>query len=924
MLNFSAMKHISTRFVTGLLLWMIPVGVFATHNRAGEIRLRQIGPLTLEATIVTWTKASSVAADRDTLTICWGDGSCMSVVRVNGPNGKGEILANYDNIKYNEYVAIHTYAGPSRYTISMTDPNRIAGILNVNPPSSDNVPFYIETVYDFQNQFFGAQNSTPILQEPPIDIACLGKPFKHNPNAVDPDDDSLTYEFITPLQGPGTPVPNYSFPNQIVPGPNNLLQINRLTGDILWVSPQKAGEYNLAFIVVSWRNGVPIDTTVRDMQISVEDNCNNNPPEVDAIDEICVVAGQKVSFPVSADDPDTLNYVLLSGNGVPFTTPYSPASFTVPLVYTLPVVNGVFEWQTTCEHIARFPYGVTFKARDSVNQSTPKLSDLKKVQIKVVGPAPEDLQAQAQLGIVDLSWEKPYVCENAAENYFFGFSVWRREGSNPFVPDTCDPGLNGKGYTQLTFFTNTMQNGRYVFRDTSVERGRTYCYRVLAVFARTSAGGFRFNFVESLASDEVCVQLPRDLPLITKASVEQTAATDGKLLVCFARPVATDLDTVINHGPYRFQLLRGNGFGPGNLQPIPGASITANEFWQIPDTCFIDGGLNTIGGPFHYKIDFFVRGEQTPLGSTNDASSLFLSILSTDQSNVLSWQYRTPWENYRFDIYRFNPALGDFSLIGSTTEQSYIDKGLENGKEYCYYVKSVGTYSIDGINDPIYNNSQELCGIPLDTVPPCPPVLMVDNICQDGGGSAVPPFQNDLAWTNPNLLCGGADDAVAYRIWYTPQKDLPLEPINILYGANNTNFQHQPEVGLAGCYAVSAIDSLGNESPLSDTVCVDNCPMYDLPNAFTPNGDGQNDVFTPFPGWRFVERVEMQIFNRWGNLVFETQDPMINWRGLNKQGKALADGTYFYICKVFERRVEGLVLRPEILNGFIELFGTGR
>ena len=82
------------------LLLLAPAAAFATHNRAGEIHIEQIGPLTIRATIITWTKASSVNADRDTLTICWGDGpnSCEQVGRVNG-GGEGVVLGN--DIKYN-------------------------------------------------------------------------------------------------------------------------------------------------------------------------------------------------------------------------------------------------------------------------------------------------------------------------------------------------------------------------------------------------------------------------------------------------------------------------------------------------------------------------------------------------------------------------------------------------------------------------------------------------------------------------------------------------------------------------------------------------------------------------------------------------------------------------------------------------------
>jgi hypothetical protein len=68
----------------------------------------------------------------------------------------------------------------------------------------------------------------------------------------------------------------------------------------------------------------------------------------------------------------------------------------------------------------------------------------------------------------------------------------------------------------------------------------------------------------------------------------------------------------------------------------------------------------------------------------------------------------------------------------------------------------------------------------------------------------------------------------------------------------------------------------------------------------------------------------MQIFNRWGNLVFATQDPAILWNGKNAEGKDVAEGTYLYVCKVYESRVGGEVLRQDVLSGYIELIRGGR
>jgi hypothetical protein len=83
-------------------------------------------------TITTYTKASSAGADRDSVPVIWGDGQTQYVYRINGPLLKGELLPN--DTKKNKYVAEHTYPGVGTYTISMTDPNRVGNILNLNYP----------------------------------------------------------------------------------------------------------------------------------------------------------------------------------------------------------------------------------------------------------------------------------------------------------------------------------------------------------------------------------------------------------------------------------------------------------------------------------------------------------------------------------------------------------------------------------------------------------------------------------------------------------------------------------------------------------------------------------------------------------------------------------------------------------------------
>ncbi|MCF8237084.1 MAG: choice-of-anchor L domain-containing protein [Saprospiraceae bacterium] len=69
-------------------------------------------------------------------------------------------------------------------------------------------------------------------------------------------------------------------------------------------------------------------------------------------------------------------------------------------------------------------------------------------------------------------------------------------------------------------------------------------------------------------------------------------------------------------------------------------------------------------------------------------------------------------------------------------------------------------------------------------------------------------------------------------------------------------------------------------------------PQYDIPNVFTPNGDNTNDYFIPFmdPG---IEIAECKVYSRWGNLVYDNEDPSIGWDG-TKDGKDLPSEVYGY------------------------------
>ena len=131
-------------------------------------------------------------------------------------------------------------------------------------------------------------------------------------------------------------------------------------------------------------------------------------------------------------------------------------------------------------------------------------------------------------------------------------------------------------------------------------------------------------------------------------------------------------------------------------------------------------------------------------------------------------------------------------------------------------------------------------------------------------------------------------------------------------------YDHYPETSLTGCYFVTAIDSFDNESEPSVRLCLDECSNYVLPNVFSPNGDGINDIYQPLRT-SYVERVDMRIFNRWGLQVFHTEDPDVNWDGkISGSNQLVAPGVYYYICLVYEYRLSGL--EEYALTGFIYVY----
>jgi gliding motility-associated-like protein len=118
---------------------------------------------------------------------------------------------------------------------------------------------------------------------------------------------------------------------------------------------------------------------------------------------------------------------------------------------------------------------------------------------------------------------------------------------------------------------------------------------------------------------------------------------------------------------------------------------------------------------------------------------------------------------------------------------------------------------------------------------------------------------------------------------------------------------HQFVVRSPGIYSVTAFNHCGNATA-AIKINEGPCSIY-FPSAFTPNDDGKNDRFGILNA-RLIKDYYLVVYNRWGEIVFETRNASIGWNGKYK-GSFLDTGTFVWQCSFKDdhqvRRLKGIV-----------------
>ncbi len=928
----------------------------ATHIRALEITARRISAstLTFEFTITGYRDVQGVEFANGEFR--FGDGS-EPVTEI-----PWIVIGNVGNDTEKwQFTLTHTFAGPGAYKVSYKEPFRNGGILNMS--NSIGTEYFTETLI-LIDPLIGI-NSTPILTVPPIDLGASGLIFIHNPGAFDEDGDSLSYRLSIPLQANGVNVSGYLSPvdpsfypdgfatgNQNQDGPPTLT-LDPGVGDLIWDAPGRAGEYNVSFIVEEWReiNGeyFRLGYVTRDMQIIIEET-DNQAPELTPPDDLCVAAGTSIDDTVYepdiiGTDPDN-HPVTLSAFGGPFEIPGAASYSPDPPVAQGPPGILEFFWDTDCSHIRERPYEVRFKVEDNPplangSPTAPKLVDFETWNITVVGPAPTGLTVTPLPGRrVQLDWDS-YSCPNTGAS----MQVWRRVGEFDFTPEDCEIGIP-PGYELVA--TLPIDSDVYIDNNDGVglAAGANYCYRLVATFPEPLGG-------TSYASNESCSEIVSNAALITKADIISTSTTTGETRVEWIDP--PDIDGVAFPGPYTYELLRATGSTRNKTSFESIATDLTDQFYD-------DSGLNTDANAYSYMV-VLIDNTLTVVDTSFAASTVRLDLQSRVGAINVTWDALVPWsiqdqdfpihEIYRDQVDTGNP--NDLVLIATVNAAqnglAFLDDGSHNGVplveeiEYCYYVRTQGSYDNDDptIPEPLINNSQIQCAQPNDEEAPCPPInvsfdpsVSCENLVGADSDCDFDDFLNRFSWEQDlSGECG--DDVESYNIYFS---ETGVEgSYQLLVNTIDTEYTHLGLNSFNGCYRITAVDRSGNESEPSETICNENCIKdqngklrYQLPNVFTPNGDGVNDTFRALGDNnsdacpRFVLSVDFLVIDRTGKELYsystgqtEVEDDLyINWDGRNNVGKRLAAGTYFYSVVV---RFDTLDPKDAVqnLNGWVQI-----
>ena len=306
---------------------------------------------------------------------------------------------------------------------------------------------------------------------------------------------------------------------------------------------------------------------------------------------------------------------------------------------------------------------------------------------------------------------------------------------------------------------------------------------------------------------------------------------------------------------------------------------STNELYSIPDlgagftyNWTTNGTITSGQGTSSITIDW----SNTPSGFINYA----VSVQATSPNGCLSQV-----EDFDLTIFRVLPTItqvGPFcvydnciTLTPTPINGTFIGTGM-NGNDFCPDNANIGSNVIT------YEYIQSGC-------------LFNTTITIDVNG------RPQLGLINPHnsyfQICEGDTSTKSYAITSNMVGNYTWDIEDSVLFGDLVSYTWDKE----GIYTISVVQTVNNcvSLPQQTTVTIDQCPqeLIYIPNTFTPDGNEHNQVFLPvFTSGFDPYDYQLLVFNRWGNLIFDSSDHKMGWDGTFNNAYA-QDGTYSWVIR---------------------------
>lgn len=781
---------------------------------------------------------------------------------------------------------------------------RNGNIINIDAPGAAGMSYYTFIPP-------GIINSSPQITDISVPYMCLGDTVSLVNNATDPDGDSLVYSFVVPFNGyssTSAPIPDPFFDNNpyflpippIIYAPgysaSNMLgaggytYIDPLSGLTKYFFPNQ-GFYVAAIEIREFRNGVQISSIRRDLQfisIVCTPNFVPNFSAAGAGTIFTVGEGASLCFNVSFSDPDG-DSLLLSASGPVLNSAFVNPPGVMPNAIGDSVVSSTFCWTPGCGTSRPAPYQVSVTASD--NGCPPKSTSV--IYSIYVTPGPATLTAsvsvaQSPPGIICQNSQASFVAVpvlgGTAPQYFWmvnGVAV----GTNDSLL-TISTLNNGDVITVMM-----ISNATCLLSDTAISPPF-----VVAIIPQPGAQ-------VNITSNPSGVLCPQQICLFT-ANISNGGATPTYQWNINGANAGTNSPLFTAANPSGLMsvyvtLTPSTGCPPQQSNAIvfnivpqlePEILLTAN----IVDT--ICPGQEVIfevtsqytGDPPVYNwllngISLGVTDSILALNNLKDGDEVNVSVTSSYPCLSPDFTFAEPLVYHHYDTLNVDLTEGPLEICnGQPVNLAAIATGGRGGT-YSYSWSFGNSTTAQTVIFPIFTGYY---------------FSYVDDNCYSTVTDSIfievlPVPTSDFFWNplNPTIF--------DMRVNFT---DASLGAINWQWNLGDTtssseqNPQHT--YTSSGIYDVSLIttNDLGCTDTLIKQLEIEDIITAYVPNSFTPNGDGKNDSFGLI-GFS-TGGYEMSIFNRWGQLVFNSTGANDTWNGKSESGVVAPQGVYSYLIRI--------------------------